>query len=46
MAVQLLRECGLDMGFDKEMWAYVYNEEKQIGYIWLEAESPIRSSTK
>lgn len=36
LAVELLRACGLEKGEFREMWGYVFNLGKMIGYIWLE----------
>lgn len=35
MAVDLLGYCGIAQEHFEEMWANVFAEGKQVGYIWM-----------
>ncbi|KAL8659516.1 MAG: hypothetical protein Q9202_007085 [Teloschistes flavicans] len=34
-ALQLVRRCGVQRGFFGEVWAMVWKEGRQIGYVWF-----------
>lgn len=37
-AVGLLERCGVAVGRNEEMWAYVFARGKRVGDIWMEDE--------